>query len=441
MGEDLTEGSVSRVIVATALPMVFAFLLQSSFNVVDAFFVGRLGPEALAAVSVSFPIVFLTISVGTGIGVGATSVVARFIGAKAYRQADNAAEHALLSAAVVGVAMTALGLAASPALFDSMGAEGQVKEMGLAYIDIILWFNVASLLAMVASGILRGEGDMRTPMYVMGASAAANAVLDPLFIFTFGWGVAGAAWATVLTQTAGLAWFARHMLGGKSWVRLRPRDFVFEIRHIRGVFAVGIPSSLANIVMSVGMFFFTAIVGGFGPEALAAFGIGFRLDSLAILPAVGVSVALVSIVGQCVGAGQYERARKATLQAGFMASAFMVLVGGLFFAFAPELIRVFNADPEVVEYGTSFLRILPLSYLVVGFSICFSGAFLGSGKASLSLILTVLRVIAFSAPLAYAFSLWWGIAGVWAGILCGSYLGFLSGVVLFYFGGWDRPTH
>jgi putative MATE family efflux protein len=438
MGSDLTEGGVVSTLLRASAPMVLAFLLQSSFNVVDAFFVGKISPEALAAVSMSFPLVFFVMSVGTGVGVGATSVVARFIGAKEYKRADNAAEHALLASLILGIALTVLLLPGVSYLFDVMGAEGSLKVLGIEYIEIILAFNVVSVLTMVATGILRGEGDMKTPMLVMAASALLNVILDPFFIFTLGLGVAGAAWATVLTQAMGLAYVGYHMLSGRSWIRLRPADFSYDFEYVRQVFVVGIPSSLSNIIMSVGMFFFTVLVASYGTEAIAAFGIGFRLDSLAILPALGVSVAVVSVVGQCVGAGKYERARQATMTAGVLSSVMMVCVGALFFAFAPQLVAIFNSDPKVVEYGTSILRILPLSYLVVGFAISITGAFLGSGKATLALAATFCRVLAFSVPMAYFLSSAVGLSGVWWGIAAGSFLGFLVSLILFRFGGWDR---
>ncbi len=440
MGSDLTEGGILKTILTASTPMVVAFTLQSAFNIVDAFFVGKISAEALAAVSVSYPVVFLIISLGTGVGMGAASVVARFIGAGSQKMADNAAEHAVLAAGVLGVLLTVSGYLAAPTLFDWMGVGGTLKAMALSYLNILLFFAAFMLMVMVGNSILRGEGDMKTPMKVMGFAALLNIVLDPLFIFGFGWGVEGAAWATVVARFVGLAYLTYHIFSGKSWITLDLRNFTYDFDYVKRIFEVGIPSSLSNITMSVGMFLFTTIVGFFGTEALAAFGIGFRLDTLAILPALGVSVAVVSIVGQSIGAGKTERARKITVKAGIMSSALMTVTGFFFYVFAPNIITVFNSDPEVVRHGVSFLRIIPFSYLVVGVSIAFSGAFLGSGKAVYALAATASRVIVFSVPAAYLLSRVHGVSGVWMGILAGSFLGFVVSVVLFRYGNWEQYT-
>lgn len=438
MGADLSEGGIWGTILKTSTPVVVAFFLQSAFNIVDAFFVGRISSEALAAISISFPVVFLIISLGSGIGIGATSVVARFIGAKEHRKADNAAEHALLVAGFLGVSLSVCGFFVAPILFDWIGASGNLKALAVDYINILLFFAVFMLLAMVGNSILRGEGDMTTPMKVMGFSAVLNMILDPLFIFTFGWGVRGAAIATVFSRSVGFLYLMYHIFSGRSWVKLDFRNFRYNPVYIRKIFSVGIPSAASNITMSVGMFLLTVIVGSYGTDALAAFGVGFRLDALAMLPGMGVSIAVVSIVGQSIGAGKMDRARRVTLKAGVMASAFMSVVGLVFYVFARDIIMVFNSSPEVVEYGSSFLHIIPLSYLVVGVAMCVSGAFIGSGRAVLALMATVLRVVVFSVPAAYLLSQYYGVSGVWWGMVVGSFLGFLFSMFLFRFGGWDR---
>jgi putative MATE family efflux protein len=462
MGEDLTEGGVVKTIVKTSIPLMIAFLLQSAFNVVDAFFVGRIGAEELAAVSISFPIVFLIISIGSGIGVGTTSVVARFIGAKKYRKADNVAEHALLIALITGVILSFTGLLMAPMLFDWIGAGGNLKSLALDYIDVLLCFSTFILLAMVGNSILRGEGDMKTPMIVMGMSAILNIILDPVFIFDsptlnnllasiplfdsiapnlnigLGLGVRGAAIATIISRSFGFLFMMYYILSGKSWITLDFRNFMYNLGFIRKILSVGVPSALSNITMSAGMFLLTVIVGLFGIDALAAYGIGFRLDAIAVLPSMGVSIAVISIVGQSLGAGKIDRAKSVTLKAGIMSSVFMTLIGLLFYVFAPQIISIFNSEPGVVEHGISFLRIIPLSYIVVGIAICISSAFIGSGKAILALLVTILRVVIFSVPAAYLLSRSYGVPGIWWGIVLGSFLGFAVSMLLFKFSSWER---
>ncbi|MBD3388593.1 MAG: MATE family efflux transporter [Candidatus Altiarchaeales archaeon] len=445
MGKDLTEGNISRTIIETSVPLMVAFVLQSAFNIADAFFVGKISAEALAAVSISFPVVFLIIALGTGIGAGTTSVVARYIGAKDYDNADNAAEHALISSGFVGLGLGIAGFLISPYLFDIIGAEGSLKALALEYINILLFFTVFMMFAFVGNSILRGEGDMKTPMKIMGLSSILNIVFDPFFIFPGGYhlpfglvlpfglglGVRGAAIATLTARGIGMSWLTWHILTGRSWVKLDFRHFRYDFSHVKNIFFVGVPASLINVTMSVGMFLWTVIVGMHGTAALAAYGIGFRLDTVALLPAMGVSVAVISIVGQNIGAGKLGRARQATYKAGMMASGFMVFIGILFNLFSVQIISAFNTDPEVVGYGVSFLRIIPWSYIFVGLAMCISSAFVGSGQALLALLITIMRIIVFSVPLAYLISLAYGVSGIWMGIAAGSILGSLFALLLF----------
>ncbi|OYT27392.1 MAG: hypothetical protein B6U97_01680 [Candidatus Altiarchaeales archaeon ex4484_96] len=433
MGEDLTQGHIVQTIIKTSWPMVVAFLLQSAFNLADAFFVGKISSEALAAVSISFPIVFLIISLGSGIGVGVTSVTSRFIGAKKQKNADNASEHGLLIALVAGLTLSLAGLAATPHLFDIMGASGSLKDLALDYINVLLFFAPLMLMAFVGNSILRGEGDMITPMKVIGSAALLNIILDPILIFGLGLGVKGAALATALSRFYAMVFILYYIHSRRAWVSLDFRNFSFEFDYIKRIFSVGIPSALSNISLSVGMFMLTIIVGFFGVDALAAFGVGFRLDSLVILPGLGVSIALVSMVGQNIGAGKVNRARSMTLKAGLLSSAFMSFIGLFFYLFAPWIISVFNSEPLVVEYGTSLLRILPFSYIVMGVALSIGGAFLGAGRAHLALLVNCSRIILFAVPAAYimAVKLNYGLDGVWWGIVFGSFTSFIVALLLF----------
>ncbi|MEA1924313.1 MAG: MATE family efflux transporter [Candidatus Altiarchaeota archaeon] len=433
MGEDLTEGGVVETLVKTSWPMVVAFFLHSTFNLADAFFVGKISAKALAAVSISFPLLFLIISLGSGIGVGVTSVVARFIGANAQKRADNASEHGLIAAFVLGLFLSLAGILVAPFLFDLMGVSESLKSMALDYINILLAFAPLTLLSFVGNSILRGEGDMLTPMKVMGSAAILNIILDPLLIFWVGLGVQGAALATALSRVYALIFILYHVHSGRAWVKLDFRNFSFDFEYIKRIFSVGIPSALSNISLSVGMFMLTVIVGFFGTDALAAFGVGFRLDSLAILPGLGVSIALVSIVGQNIGAGKVERARSFTLKAGVMSSAFMTLFGIVFYLFSSQIISIFNSEPLVVEYGASMLRIIPLSYMAMGVVFSITGAFLGSGRAFLALLINCSRSILFAVPAAYllAVKFGFGLDGVWWGMVIGSFASVLVSLVLF----------
>ena len=436
----MTSGGIYRTIFSTAWPMIVAFALHSAFNIVDAYFVGKISAEALAAVSISFPIAFLFISLATGIGVGTTSLIARHVGAQQFGKAGEVAEHSLILGFISALVLAIIGIVSSPYLFALMGVAEDVSILALDYIYIILAGSPFLFMAMVGNSIIRGEGEMKVPMYVMGSASILNIILDPIFIFTLGWGVKGAAWATLLSRFVAVAITVAYFYSDKTWIKLKFRKFRFNMEYIKDILKVGFPSSLSNLSMSIGIFLWTALVAGFGTEAVAAFGIGFRLDSLALLPAIGISTAVVSLVGQNVGANKYDRAQDITFKAGYFATALMMVFGVIFLVFPEQLISVFNTDPLVVSHGVTFLKIVPLTYLVVGFSITIAGAFLGSGHALPSLAINILRVIVLSVPMAYAFSQSMGVEGVWWGITGSTYIASVVAVIWFRKGTWKKKS-
>jgi putative MATE family efflux protein len=275
-------------------------------------------------------------------------------------------------------------------------------------------------------------------MIVMGTTSVINAFLTPIFIFGFNMGLEGAAWATVTSSFIGLMILTQHVALGKSSISHDFTGFKYRFNYVKSILSVGLPASMSNIIMSIGMFFFTAMVAQYGVEALAAFGIGYRLDSLALLFGIGVTVAIVSIVGQSLGAKDRDRAREATIKGGLLASAIMTSIGVFYYAFAIQIVSAFNTDEKVIEYGVELMRILPLTYIVVGISMCISGAFLGAGKAMLSMSMQAARVLLFSAPAAYILSNRMGLRGIWWGILIGSYLAFAYAIILYKFTKWDK---
>ncbi|MFC2162223.1 MATE family efflux transporter [Candidatus Altiarchaeota archaeon] len=418
-----------RNILKASIPMVIGFLFHSTFNIVDAYYVGKISPEALAAVSVSFPIVFLIIALSIGVGTGTTSLVAMACGQKKLGKAARIAEHAILLSIIMSFLFTIIGLASIGPLFSLMGVEGEVEALGLEYLTIILTGSIIIFLTMVGSSIIRGEGEMKVPMIAICVSSVINIIIDPIFIFTFGWGVAGAAIATVISRSVGIIIFLAYLGSSRSWLNFDLHGFKFNIGYIKDIFKIGLPSSLSNVSMSLGMFILTVIVAGFGTEALAAFGIGFRLDSLALLPGMGISVAVITLVGQNVGAGHYERAKEMTYKAGLLATGLMTVIGSFLFFFPVFIIGIFNTDPLVIEYGSSFLSIIPFSYLFVGLSMSISGAFLGTGHPLPSFALTFLRAIVLNTLFAVVLSSVYGVSGIWYGIVLSSFMSFLLSVV------------
>jgi len=442
MKKDLTTGSISKNILSLAWPMMVAFLLHTGFNIVDTIFVGRLSAIALAAVSITFPVVFLIIALAAGIGVGVSSLIARLLGAGKEEEANNAAEHALLLALVLAIFFTIFGATLSKPLFRLIGATPEMMPFVLQYVYIIFWGSFFMFFAFMSNAILRGEGDMKTPMKIMVLSTVINIILDPLLIFGI-WifprmGVAGAALATVISRSIAAFVVLRYLLKGNAHIKLDFKNFKFKFKIIKDILSVGIPASLSESVMALGMFFMMKIVAFFGPLAIAAYGIASRLDMVALLPSIGIATAVITIVGHNVGAKKFERAEKTAWTATLMAMVFMELIGTVFFFFPEFWIGIFNKNIEIIIYGSSYIRIMGLLYMFIGISIVLSSAFQGAGFGAPSLVLTVLRLFVLAIPLAYFLSRIYGVIGVWWGIAVSTVVVAVVAAIWFSLGKWKK---
>jgi putative MATE family efflux protein len=439
MRKDLTTGSITKTILVTAMPMVLALLLRTGFNIVDAIYVGRISAEAIAAVSLAFPIMFFIHAIGGGVDVGVTSLIARYMGAKKVEKADNVAEHGLLSGLVLGIVFMILGLIFGKNLLMLMGA-GSLLDLSLDYLNIIFIGTLFMMLFFIGNGIFRGEGDMKTPMIIMVIATVINIILDPIFIFVLGLGVKGAAIATLISEVIGCILVIGALFMGKSSIKIRLRDFKFDFSIIKKIFKIGIPSSLSQVSMSISLFVMTRIVSSFGPYAIAAWGIIFRVDSVAVLPAIGLMIALISLVGQNVGAKKFDRAEKMVYRTSIIAGIFTGVIGLVFFAFPTAIMSIFNTNPEVIRYGVMYLRSVTLVYAFVGVGISINGGFLGAGDAITALFLTLLRVMIITIPVALilAFGFKLGILGVWLSFLVSTLISTSTALLLFRTGRWKK---
>lgn len=442
---NLSEGSIIKNLISLSWPMMLAFMLQTSFNIVDAIFVGRISAMALAAVSLTFPVVFLMISLAAGAGVGTTSLIARLLGANKQEEANNAAEHAYLIAFFLSIIFMIIGFIFGKPLFRFIGATEEMLPMVLDYTNIIFAGSIVMFAAFISNSILRGEGDMKTPMKVMMISTVINIILDPIMIFGWGFipamGIKGAAIATVIARTVGAIIAIRYILMGNSTLKLNIKKFAFKFRIIKDILKVGLPASLSQSTMALGIFFMTKIVSSFGPFAIAAYGLGFRLDSVAVMPAIGLSTAVITIVGFNIGAKKPERAKKTTWIGALLSFAFMGIIGLTFFLFPEQLIRLFNNNPEVIAFGISYLRIVALSYGFIGFSMIIGSAFQGAGKGYPALILTILRLFAISIPLAIILSNKIGVSGIWWGIFVSTVITGIISIIWLKYAHWKKIEH
>lgn len=424
----ILEGNITKGVITLATPVIFAMFFTSLLNIVDAFWVGKISAEAVAAISVSWPIIFIVIATSAGISTGASALVARFVGAQDLQQASKVAKNSILLGAVLSVILMAIGLFFNQSLFKFIGATGEVFDQAVVYSQIFFYGTIFSVLIFTLGAVLRGEGDTKTPMYIGIGINIFNMVLDPIFIFTFGWGVAGAAWATTLANLLGAVMYLAHFWSGKSLVPLVFNKLEYSQKFINEILFIGVPAALRNMTNAIGVFFTIKIIASYGPAVIAAYGIAFRIESFGVLPVVAIATAAVTMVGQNLGAENLKRAKHSGWVGAYIGTVIMVVFGIIVWVFAEPIVRIFNSEPDVVLYGTEVLKIKAPAFLFSALIMTLSSAFAAFGKSHYGFIVTVFRVGSMIG-MAYWFNSIWGFVGVWWAIVLSGALSALFNVI------------
>lgn len=438
-GKDLTKGPIGKTLLTLSIPVVLGMMLQTGYNIVDTYFIGLLGSEELAAVSVTFPVVFIFIAIASGLSVGSMAIVSQSLGAKKKDKANKAAEQALILSVIVGIVIAVAGILFSPPLFGFMGASGEVLEMTTSYANLIFLGFIFLFLGFISQGIIQAGGDTRTPAIYLFISVILNIILDPVFIFGIGpvpaMGLVGAGFATVLSRGVGAALNIFHLLSGRSVIDIRKCCIDLDRKMMWKIFTIGFPSSLSHSINSIGMIALMGLVGTFGVEAMAAFGVGIRLESLAIMPVIGLSTAVIPFIGQNLGADSIRRAKKSITLASFAAAVFMLLFTSVWLLFPQILYSVFSSDPKVLSIGSSYLQIIAAGYVFMGLSFVLNAAFQGSGHTKLQLFVNGSRWIIIVLTAVIMVSVM-GLNGIWMGFPIGNFLSFVVAFFIYRMGFW-----
>ena len=440
----LTEGSLLRALHRLAAPMLVGAVLSNLQSVINLFWVGQLGQQAVAAVAVGGTILMLLFPALMGLSTGTVALVARAIGAGRRDEAAAAAGQSLTLAVALGLLTGLLGWYVSDDLFRLLGAAPDIVADGEAYLRINLLGSFSLFLFIIASAALQGAGDARTPMWLGLGANGLNIVLDPLLIYGWGpvpaLGVRGAALASVIAETLAAIVAAGVLLGGRAalqvgWAQCRPR-LTLAWRILR----IGIPGSGQMLARSLMGAVLMRIVAGCGTAAVAAYGTGLRFHMLILMPAFSLGGAAATLVGQNLGAGKPGRARLAAWLATGVDLVIMLLAIVLLAGFAPALIRAFNRDPEVVRIGAGYLRIVSPFYFFAAFGVIFGRALNGAGDSLAPMIITTLSLWGLQVPLALWLVRWWqpATSGIWWAIGLASAVNGLLMALWFETGRWQH---
>ena len=405
--------SPTKALWSLAIPIMFGMGIHTLYNMVDMIFIGRLGGDAIAGVAFNMPLFFLMLGLTMGLGSGVTASIARYIGNNNKVNADNSAEHALVMAGAIAVVFTIAGLVLGKDLLAKLGAEGIILELAWDYLYVI----VAGLPFMIFSGffrsILAGEGDMKLPMLVAGFGTILNIILDPIFIFKlenyggigFGLGIKGAALATVVCQGIVFLIFVYMLFVKKhAYITFNLRDFSPSKVILWDIIKVGIPASLSMVIMALGQGVFNKILIHYSSQTVAAYQVAGRLDMLIFLPIFSIAGGLTTLVGMFYGAREIE-ALKSIVKYGISRSFFITVCSSTFvYFFASAFSALFTQDKEIIEVSVGFLRLMTLVYPFVAIAISCGRVMQGLGKGIPVLVITTVRVLGISAPLALYFS-------------------------------------
>jgi putative MATE family efflux protein len=442
--QDYTTGSLNRAILLLAVPMVLEMVLESLFAVVDVFWVGRLGANAVATVGLTESMLSLVFAVGMGLSLSTTAMVARRIGEKDPEGAAVAAVQSIALGLIVSVAIGLPCLVLAPRLLHWMGASPDIVAMGSGYTRICLGGSCAVLLLFLNNAIFRGAGDAAIAMRLLWVSNIINLVLDPCLIFGWGpfprMGVTGAALATLIGRSIGVGYQFYRLLKGTERIRILTRQIRLHWDVMLRLLRVSLTGILQFAIAHTSWIGLVRIVSIFGAAALAGYTIAIRVVIFVILPSWGLSNAAATLVGQNLGAGRPDRAEKAVWRTGLYNVIFLGSLGVFFMFFAKPVVRLFTHDPEVVPLGTACLRIVSYGNVGYAYFMVMMQAFNGAGDTVTPTIVNFFGFWLLEIPLAYwlAIPLRMRSNGVFFSIAIAEATMAAASVILFKQGRWKK---
>jgi putative MATE family efflux protein len=431
-------------LVAFATPMLAASALQSAYSFVNAFWVGRrLGTEALAAVTVSQPVIFVIIASAAGLTLASNILVAQYYGA---REWDRLRQTVQTSVALVGVGsllVLMVGQLAVRRLLTAINTPPDILPASVSYLHITLWTVPFSFGIFLIASLLRGIGDSRTPVYFQAVSVLLNGLLDPVLMF--GWlgfprlGLNGTAWATLIAQAMAVAALfvyipRRRPLVAPDWSRLQLDRATAWL-----LLWIGVPSMVQQSVVSVSGLFIVSFVSAFGSTADAAYGAALRIDGVAFLPALTMGLAVSTLAGQNLGARLFDRVRQTFRWGILLSTGISAVIAAVVIAFPRFFVHIFSTDPAVVAIGAGYLRIVGWTYILYAVMFASNGVINGSGQTLITTAFSITALWGIRLPLAwYLAHHMHSVRGIWWGMLSSVFFGMLFSLAYYATGRWKQ---
>jgi putative MATE family efflux protein len=443
--KELLEGSIHRSLFKLAIPIVAANILQAAYQLIDAFWVGRLGGAAVAAVSVSTPIMFLSIALGAGLAIAGSTLIAQYYGAGDTEMVNHVAAQTLLMVVLVSVFLGGVGIAFAPMILHGMGVAPDVFTGALGFLRVSFVGLVFNFFFFMFSSVMRGVGETKFPVYIVLGTVVLNFILDPFFIFGYGplprLGVMGAAVATLGTQSLAAIAGLVVLLRGKFGIHLAWKDFVPDVVYMKRAFMLGLPASIEQSARGLGITVLTFLIASFGTLTVAAYGVGSTILQVVMIPAMGLAMAISVLVGQNIGAGNIKRAEEIGRFGSTLSFALLSAFGVVSFIFATQMVAFFvPRDADVIKHGAVFLRIMALSWGFVGIQFAMTGVLRASGNMVTTMAITLVSQWVLQFPLAYVLSMHTklGERGIWIAFPAANVLTALITIAVYAKGDWKK---
>jgi len=428
---NLTEGNILSQLLRLTWPMLLGMIGMVIFNLVDTYFVGKLGVHELAAMSFSFPVVMFLNSLSLGVGIGTSSLISRRIMNTAHSEVRMIASRAVLLGVINVLIFVTIGLLTIRPLFTALGAENEVLDFIYDYMSIWYFGVPFVVIPMIGNNIVRATGDTFTPGMIMVINAGVNIVLDPFFIFGIGpfpeMGIAGAALTTVISRGIGLIAILVVLVRREKLLTLHFGPVKKILKTWKNVLYVAIPASLTMLITPISVGLLTKILSGFGNEAVAAFGVASRVEMFAMMTVIALGSVLIIFVGQNISKQKFGRIFEALKLSGWFSLAWGVLIFLILLLFGQAVAALFSDDPQVIEITKSYFYIIGASYGFQGLVLLSTSSFNGINKPIPSAVFSIIRMLVLYVPLAWLGSKLFGINGVfWAGFLANTTIGIFA---------------
>jgi len=402
---DMTEGNIVRHIITFAIPLLMGNIFQQLYNTVDTWVVGNFASnEAYSAVGTVGPIVNMLIGFFLGLSSGAGVVISQYYGAGRHDKVHDTVHTAILMTLILGVVFTALGIFMTPFMLKLINMPDTVIPEATAYLSIYFSGIMGLMLYNIGAGILRAVGDSRRPFLFLVVCALMNTVLDLVFVLTFRMGVVGVALATILSQGVSAILVIIALLRSDNCIRLKLRDLKIHWDMLKKTIKVGIPAAIQMAITAFSNIFVQSYINFFGEDCMSGWTTYAKVDQLLFLPMQSIALASTTFVGQNLGKGQVDRAKRGVGISASMAVASTVILCIPVVTFAPHIVAFFNAKPEVIQYGTLLLRWLSPFYVLCCFNQIYASALRGAGNTKAPMVIMLLSFVAFRQVYLFAMS-------------------------------------